>query len=48
MKKTEEFLLPEGEWIVLVNSENAGTESLGSIHSKVILAPSTGMVLKKE
>jgi hypothetical protein len=32
----------------LVNSENAGTESLGSIDSKVNLAPSTGMVLKKK
>jgi len=44
---TENFNLPEGEWIVLVNSENAGTESLGTIISKVNLDPSTGIVLKK-
>jgi pullulanase/glycogen debranching enzyme len=47
-KISEEFLLPDGEWSVLVNSENAGTESLGSINSKVILEPSTGIVLKKK
>lgn len=47
-KLSEEFLLPLGDWIVLVNSENAGTESLGSINSKVNLDPSTGIVLKKK
>jgi pullulanase/glycogen debranching enzyme len=47
-KISEEFLLPEGEWSVLVNSENAGTESLGTIISKVNLDPSTGIVLKKK
>lgn len=47
-KISEEFLLPDGEWIILVNSENAGTESLGSINFKVILDPSTGIVLKKK
>jgi pullulanase/glycogen debranching enzyme len=46
--QNEEFLLPEGEWIVLVNAYNAGTESLGSINSKVNLDPSTGIVLKKK
>jgi len=48
MNKSEEFLLPEGEWSVLVNSETAGIELLGSINSKVILDPSTGIVLKKK
>ena len=47
-KISEEFLLPDGDWDVLVDSENAGTESLGSINSKVNLAPSTGIVLKKK
>jgi pullulanase/glycogen debranching enzyme len=47
-KLSEEFLLPEGEWIVLANSEYAGIESPGSINTKVILDPSTGIVLKKK
>ncbi len=47
-KISEELLLPEGEWIVLVNSENSGIESLGTVNSKVILSPSTGIVLKKK
>jgi hypothetical protein len=47
-KISEEFLLPEGEWSVLVNSENAGSESLGTITFKVNLNPSTGMVMKKK
>jgi len=44
---SEIFILPEGKWDVLVNSETAGTESLGNITSEVELAPSTGIVLKK-
>ena len=47
-KLSEKFLLPDGKWNILVNSENAGTESLGTILSKVNLDPSTGMVLKKK
>ena len=47
-KISEIFLLPEGKWIVLVNSETAGTESLGTIISKVNLDPSKGIVLKKK
>jgi len=47
-KISEKFLLPEGTWIVLVNSETAGTESLGTIISKVNLDPSTGIVLMKK
>jgi len=47
-KINENFILPKGEWIVLVNSENAGTKSLGTIISKVNLDPSTGIVLKKK
>jgi pullulanase/glycogen debranching enzyme len=45
---SENFILPKGEWYVLVNSENAGIESMGNIDSKVNLAPSTGIVLKKK
>jgi pullulanase/glycogen debranching enzyme len=47
-KLSEEFLLPQGEWDVLVNSESAGIEPLGIINSKAILDPSTGFVLKKK
>ena len=47
-KISEYFLLPEGTWIVLVNSKTAGTESLGTIISKVNLDPSTGIVLMKK
>ncbi len=45
INKTEEFILPEGEWNILVNSDNAGTESLGSVKNKMSLEPSTGVVL---
>ena len=44
----EEFLLPEGEWDILANSETAGIEPLGSVSSKIILHPSTGIILKKK
>ncbi len=46
--KEEEFLLPEGEWEVLVNEKQAGVEPLGSVSSKAVLHPSTGIVLKKK
>ena len=45
--KKEEFILPRGEWDVLVNERKAGIKSLGIITSKVILEPSTGMILKR-
>ena len=45
--REQEFKLPAGEWNILVNSENAGTEPLGKISGAVILAPSTGAVLEK-
>jgi pullulanase/glycogen debranching enzyme len=47
MNKTEEILLPQGEWDILVNSDRAGIESLGRISSKIILETSTGVILKK-
>jgi pullulanase/glycogen debranching enzyme len=47
-ESSREFKLPEGDWDVLVNSETAGTESLGTVNTKVKLQPSTGMVLKKK
>ena len=47
-ESSREFKLPEGDWDVLVNSETAGTESLGTVNTKAKLQPSTGMVLKKK
>ncbi len=46
-QKEQEFILPEGEWDMLVNSEEAGIESLEKISSKITLKPSTGLVLMK-
>ena len=47
MGKEEEFLLPNGDWYVLVNKDIAGIKSLGKVNSKIIVEPSTGVVLKK-
>ncbi|RKY93766.1 MAG: pullulanase [Ignavibacteriae bacterium] len=47
-KLNEEYILPEGEWSVLVNSEKAGIKSLGTVQSIIKLDPSTGIVLKKK
>jgi pullulanase/glycogen debranching enzyme len=44
---SEKFLLPAGEWDILVDGENAGIESLGTVSAKIILDPSTGNVLRK-
>ncbi len=44
----EEFILPSGEWDVLVNENSAGTKSLGKVKKKITLNPSTGCVLKKK
>ncbi|MBK7267617.1 MAG: pullulanase [Ignavibacteriales bacterium] len=46
--KKVEFTLPKGNFEVLVNAEKAGVKSLGKGKGKVILPPSTGMVLKKK
>lgn len=47
MKNNEEFNLPDGEWDILVSPDKAGTKSLGTIKSNVIVKPSSGYVLKK-
>ena len=44
----EEFVLPAGEWDILVNENSAGTKSLGKAKKKITLNPSTGLVLKKK
>jgi pullulanase len=48
LSKEEEFHLPEGNWDVLVNEESAGIKVLGTITQKVIVKPSTGIILKKK
>ncbi len=44
----EEFVIPSGEWDILVNENSAGTKSLGKVKKKITLNPSTGCVLKKK
>lgn len=46
-KKDEEFILPDGEWDILVDSKHAGTVPKELISGKITLKPSTGCVLKK-
>jgi pullulanase/glycogen debranching enzyme len=46
--KDEEIVLPEGKWDILVNEEFAGVDGLETITQKVIIKPSTGMILKKK
>jgi pullulanase len=46
--KDEEFLLPEGEWDVLVNKDTAGIKIINTVTKKLGLAPSTGVVLKRK
>ena len=47
-EKNEEFILPDGEWEVYVDSQLAGIKSLGNVDSNVILQPTAGCVLKKK
>jgi len=44
----EEFVLPAGEWDILVSENSAGTKSLGKAKKKITLNPSMGFVLKKK
>ena len=39
--------MPEGEWNVLVDKNNAGIKIINTVSEKVILDSSTGMILKK-
>ncbi len=45
--KNEVFNLPEGDWEILVDSQNAGVSSLEVILGKIEVLPQTGFVLKK-
>jgi pullulanase/glycogen debranching enzyme len=45
-KIIEEFILPEGEWNILVNPTVAGIETTGNVKEKLVIEPSSGYVLK--
>lgn len=44
----EEFSLPKGKWNVLVNQSKAGTETIETKSGKIVVPPSSGVVLKKK
>jgi pullulanase/glycogen debranching enzyme len=46
-KVNEEFVLPEGNWEILVDALKAGSEKLGEVSGKLLVKPVTGFVLKK-
>lgn len=46
-KVETEFTLPDGEWEVLVDGDNAGLDNLGTVKQNYKLETSTGAVLKK-
>ena len=45
-KKKEKFILPEGEWNILVNPAIAGVESLGTVKDQIVVESSSGYILK--
>jgi len=44
-KVKEEFILPEGEWNILVNPAVAGIESMGTVKKQLVIEPSSGYIL---
>ena len=44
-EKEEKFVLPEGNWKILVDGKQSGTESLGTVESEIIVSPSSGVLL---
>ena len=44
----EEFILPEGEWDILVDPDRAGVIPTGSIKERIIVEASAGYVLKRK
>jgi len=45
-EKDEEFILPGGNWQVLVNDDSAGVSPLGEVSGNINIKPATGVVLK--
>jgi pullulanase/glycogen debranching enzyme len=48
LSQAEEFILPEGEWKILVNPVTAGIKPLKSIKEKIIIEQSSGYILMKK
>lgn len=46
--RSETFKLPEGEWDVIVNGENAGTNVLSSVSGNIEIQSVSGLVLRKK
>jgi pullulanase len=46
LKEKESFLLPEGNWEILVNEESAGVRSLDVATKEITVNPSSGVVMK--
>jgi len=47
-KSSLEVNLPDGEWEVLADDQQAGIQPIKSAHQKITLGGSTGMILKKK
>ena len=47
-EKSEEFKIPEGEWEIIVDKDNAGITPLNVISNNYQLPPISGAVLKKQ
>jgi pullulanase/glycogen debranching enzyme len=45
--KAEKFVLPQGNWDVLVDDKKAGTKKLSGLTGKIEVKPVSGVVLKK-
>ena len=45
-KMKEEFILPKGEWNILVNPTVAGIEIIGTVKERLVIEPSSGYVLR--
>lgn len=46
--KPEQFILPEGEWDIMVSPETAGTSTLKSVRQSLTVEPVSGYVLKRQ
>lgn len=47
-KLQQEFILPEGEWQVFADENQAGVQPMRTVQQKVTINYSSGMILKKE
>jgi len=47
-QNADQFILPEGEWEVIVNDEKAGTDVLSTISGLVKIPQTSGLILRKK